>query len=308
MSFKKEIEVKFRLADKRETQKRLMALGGEIVSLQFQRDTRAKQPPEATALQHVFPRVRIESHKETLTIKVKSATDPVKPDGHGALREFFERDEYEIGIDDSETMLRALAALGFTDQRTLEKYRQTWRVEGYEAEVVVDCLPFGDYIEIEGQKEVIESLVAALGLETVPRVTDAYFIEVGRVIFVILFGLAFSDRLIGILLKITKISARKRLASREEYLQSGDVFAVQSLFARTLGNHFELAELFLQFIPLRSLRLLRCARIALKEVVKVLRVTRVVSVYFFIRHLRIGIFLSVSVVQGSVQLKRKLRL
>ena len=86
------------------------------------------------------------------------------------------------------------------------------------------------------------------------------------------------------------------------------VFAVKSLFASALGEHLELAQLFLQFFTLRSLCLLRCAGIALKKVVKVLRVTRVIGVHFFLEHLRIGILLSVSVVQRSVKLKSKLRL
>ena len=170
MAFKKEIEVKFRLNDKREMQKKLMGLGGTIVSLRFQRDIRAKQPPDSTSLQNVFPRVRESNGKSIMTVKVKNAP----------AQGFFERDEYEFGVDDSQTALRALAAMGFTDQRALEKYRQTWRIGESDLEVVIDSLPFGDYMEIEGGIEAIEALARDLGLDNADRVTDAYLVEYAK--------------------------------------------------------------------------------------------------------------------------------
>ena len=123
------------------------------------------------AYTNVFPRIREDSNgSTTLTVKVKRNPDK---------SEYFERDEYDIGIskDDVEMCLKMWLVLGFTDQRALEKYRQFWYLDGNETEIVIDSVPFGDYVEIEGSKADIESLIPKLGLQDSRRVTDAYFVE-----------------------------------------------------------------------------------------------------------------------------------
>src|SRR3972149_9409468 len=71
-----EIEVKFRIEDKRAVQLKLQGLGWKIKELRFQRDTRVKQPTGSMAYTNVFPRIREDSNgSTTLTVKVKRNPD-----------------------------------------------------------------------------------------------------------------------------------------------------------------------------------------------------------------------------------------
>lgn len=84
--------------------------------------------------------------------------------------------EEETEVTDAEALAAILHAMGFEPAAVYEKRRATWQVG--QAEVVVDELPFGLFMEIEGSEEEIarvESLLAIEGLrvevETYPRLT-----------------------------------------------------------------------------------------------------------------------------------------
>jgi adenylate cyclase class 2 len=59
--------------------------------------------------------------------------------------------EEETKVEDGEALAAILEALGFRPSLVYEKRRATWRVGG--AEVVVDELPFGLFVEIEGEEQ-----------------------------------------------------------------------------------------------------------------------------------------------------------
>ena len=169
---KEEIEIKIRLKDKKAIQKKLLELGWQIKELRFQRDTRVIQPTHSTVYKNVFPRVREDSNgSKIFTVKVKN--DIIKDSD----KKYFERDEYELEIEEPSTMLKIFYILGFTDQRVLEKYRQFWIFNGSNIDLVIDSVPFGDYLEIEGNKDEINKIVNELELQDEPRVTNAYFVE-----------------------------------------------------------------------------------------------------------------------------------
>src|SRR5262245_5764865 len=125
--------------------------------------------------------------------------------------------------------------------------------------------------------------------------SHADLIKLGRVIGVVLIYIRIADERIRIFLKIVVVGARERLASVDQRLELGDVVAIETFFASTLGNHLELAELFLQILSLRTLSLLLEFGIALEEVVKLFRMSLMVRVYFLIAHFYVGILLPVSV-------------
>jgi|SRR5688572_26298871 len=84
--------------------------------------------------------------------------------------------EDETEVADPAALAQILDAIGFKPAVIYEKRRSTWQVG--QAEVVVDELPFGLFMEIEGsEKEItrVESLLAIDGLrteaETYPRLT-----------------------------------------------------------------------------------------------------------------------------------------
>lgn len=71
--------------------------------------------------------------------------------------------EEETEVSDPEALAAILEALGYRPALVYEKRRATWLVAG--AEVVLDELPFGLFVEIEGEEERIEEAEALLGLE-----------------------------------------------------------------------------------------------------------------------------------------------
>ncbi|HWS98986.1 MAG TPA: class IV adenylate cyclase [Pyrinomonadaceae bacterium] len=70
--------------------------------------------------------------------------------------------EDETRVDDAAALADILAALGFTPSLVYEKRRATWQLKG--AEIVVDDLPFGLFLEIEGEESVITEVEELLGL------------------------------------------------------------------------------------------------------------------------------------------------
>lgn len=168
----KEIEIKICLEDKEALQKKLLALSWKAVSTVFHKTYLVSTPNEGLFKKGIYPRVRIEGDKTRFTIKVK----PVEQKGvDDREMKFFQREEHEIWVENAEELVKMLAILGLTEVLIDEKYRQTWESEEWaNLSVVIDTLPFGCYMEIEGQKEEIDQMIKKLGLEDKERITIAY--------------------------------------------------------------------------------------------------------------------------------------
>jgi adenylate cyclase, class 2 len=67
----------------------------------------------------------------------------------GNLSNLKQHIEHETEVGDAETMENIIKALGFELGLVYEKYRQTWKFQN--VEIVLDELPFGLYMEIEGK-------------------------------------------------------------------------------------------------------------------------------------------------------------
>jgi adenylate cyclase class 2 len=80
--------------------------------------------------------------------------------------------EDETVVEDAEALADILDALGFKPTLVYEKRRSTWRLEG--AEVVVDELPFGLFLEVEGEEESIERVEQLLSLAETEAETASY--------------------------------------------------------------------------------------------------------------------------------------
>lgn len=84
--------------------------------------------------------------------------------------------EHESDIGDPDEVAEILSCLGLKPRLVYEKRRRTWRV--YSVEVVLDELPFGLYMEVEGSITGIAEAEMRLGIEhfeaeheTYPRLT-----------------------------------------------------------------------------------------------------------------------------------------
>ena len=72
--------------------------------------------------------------------------------------------EEETEVADADALASILEALGYRPALVYEKRRAVWRVAG--AEVVLDELPFGLFVEIEGEESAILEAEKILKLET----------------------------------------------------------------------------------------------------------------------------------------------
>lgn len=95
--------------------------------------------------------------------------------------------EEETLVDDPDAMSAILEALGFTPALVYEKRRATWALG--KAEVVIDELPFGLFMEIEGKESEIKSIEGKLGIKglrpenaTYPQLTEQHGKPSGAVI------------------------------------------------------------------------------------------------------------------------------
>jgi adenylate cyclase class 2 len=95
--------------------------------------------------------------------------------------------EDETEVADADVMNNILIALGFMPTLVYEKRRETWRFN--DVEVVVDELPFGSYMEIEGSEVKIVETEKTLSLEsleaehaTYPNLTLQFGVKNGNIV------------------------------------------------------------------------------------------------------------------------------
>ncbi len=95
--------------------------------------------------------------------------------------------EDETVVEDAEALAAILDALGYKPALVYEKRRATWKLKG--AEIVVDELPFGLFVEIEGEENIIIEAEQSLGLAkaeaemaTYPELTGRHGQKQGDVI------------------------------------------------------------------------------------------------------------------------------
>jgi adenylate cyclase class 2 len=84
------------------------------------------------------------------------------------------RAELETEIGDIAIMDAILQKLGFQVSLIYEKYRTTYQL--HSAEVVLDEMPYGDFMEIEGEAKAIEQVLQTLDLTQTPRIIGSYVV------------------------------------------------------------------------------------------------------------------------------------
>jgi adenylate cyclase class 2 len=150
MLSKKEKEVKLKIMDLRKVEERLRELKADKVGEVFERTIRLDTPDMDLAQKGVFLRVR-SGFKTVITLKEKIENQTVR-----------ERKETEFLIEDLDAMKYVLNRLGFTNEMIMEKFRQNWKY--LDTVICLDTLPFGDFIEIEGEEDAIFEVINQLGL------------------------------------------------------------------------------------------------------------------------------------------------
>ena len=148
-----EVEKKFRLTKRqRDTVlKRLAEIGASLEGEEFEENT--LYDGEILKSDTCVLRLRRVGKNATLTYKKRIPSS-------SAIKQ--QREE-ETAIADPEAMEAILEALGFTPALVYEKRRQTWRLGN--TEIVIDVLPFGLFMEIEGRVNEIKAVERKLGLK-----------------------------------------------------------------------------------------------------------------------------------------------
>ncbi len=172
-----EIEKKYRLTPNQRKQvvSRLPGIGATRVAEEFEENT--LYDGESIDIEHSVLRLRRVGEKGTLTFKERFPTQS----------DIKHQQEEETSVGDPEAMASILDAIGFTPILIYEKRRETWAVDG--AEVMIDELPFGLFMEIEGDESTIrevEGKLAIRGLKaeilSYPRLTRLHGVETDGII------------------------------------------------------------------------------------------------------------------------------
>lgn len=90
----------------------------------------------------------------------------------GEMAPVKELEEIEVQVSDFHRIQAILERLGFEPIFLYEKYRETFRLG--EVEIMLDELPYGCFVEIEGEISAIDHAAAQLGLAAARRVPGTY--------------------------------------------------------------------------------------------------------------------------------------
>lgn len=164
-----EIEKKYRLSSLQtdRVSEDLTALKAEFRGTQFEENT--LYGGSVLSDQQAILRVRKIDNKAIVTFKQRVQSD------HDVKRSI----EHETEVVNAEAFENILTSLGFEKTLVYEKRRRTWNFRG--VEVVLDELPFGLFMEIEGDVMAISETEIYLGAqefevvyETYPNLTARY--------------------------------------------------------------------------------------------------------------------------------------
>jgi adenylate cyclase class 2 len=148
-----EIEVKIEIPGAESAVQSLITAGAQLVSPRELEDNVLLDLDDARlARSGKLLRIRRIGPKSILTVKSPPETGSTK---------YKIRRETEVEVADARQALRALEDLGFRPSWRYQKWRQTYSFQG--VTVVVDELPWGAYLEIEGDPVGIDRAASALG-------------------------------------------------------------------------------------------------------------------------------------------------
>jgi len=157
-----EIEIKFRIENLRDLNRRLRAAG-------FRRIT--PRTHEMNAL-YDLPGQPLRKRGELLRLRQYGKEWFLTHKSKGVEGRHKMRLELETGVTDGEMMHAILCALGYQPTFRYEKFRAEWS-DG-RGHVVVDETPIGNFGEIEGAPRWIDQTAKKLGIRPEHYITDTY--------------------------------------------------------------------------------------------------------------------------------------
>lgn len=160
-----EIEVKLPIADREDGLRRLHHLGARLVQdFQFEDNALFDLTGGVFAREGKLLRVRRVAERAWITIKAPEVT--ANSGVHKVRR------EWESEIIDPRAMMEGLRGLGFELLWRYQKRRSLWEFE--DVEIMLDEVPFGWFLEVEGAAEAIDRTAVALGFTPADYVIESY--------------------------------------------------------------------------------------------------------------------------------------
>jgi len=157
-----EIEVKFYLDDIKPIQNYLVDLGAVHKGRFFESNIRFEDKNNKLLKSQSLLRLRKDA-KTTLTYKSKPPFEN---------NEFKIHQELEVEVNDIKKMNLILESLGFHQEQIYEKWRETFIIQ--KTIVCIDQMPFGDFLEIEGEMKDIKDLADTMALDWEKRILLNY--------------------------------------------------------------------------------------------------------------------------------------
>ena len=165
-----ENEVKFMVSDLGVIETRLASLGARLEQARtYEQNLRFDTPGHD-----------LDQHRQVLRLR-QDTTARLTYKGPGqADTEVSTRQEIEFEVSDFDSARKFLEALGYEILLVYEKYRAAYLLD--EVEVVLDEMPFGNFIEIEGpDAAAIQAAAEKLGVDWEARILDNYMALFARV-------------------------------------------------------------------------------------------------------------------------------
>jgi len=170
-----EIEAKMKVEDFGEIRQRLRALSARRVGSEMETNTFFDTPDGSLVREGKGLRVR--DSRDRQTGKERHIVTFKGPQQKGELKS---REEIEFPVDDGQSAMALLKAIGFEQVLSFEKRRETWELD--DCEVVLDELPIlGTFVEVEGPDETaVLRLREKLGLGAIPLISTGYATMLSR--------------------------------------------------------------------------------------------------------------------------------
>ena len=143
---------------------RLLAAGAELKKPRiYERNVRFDTADERLYKELSLLRLRQDT---AVTLTYKGSPENM-PQSEAKVRE-----ELEVQVSDFDTLSEIFQRLGFAPLQVYEKYRETFQWQ--DVEIVLDELPYGNFIELEGEEQGIKTAVARLNLNWQERILANY--------------------------------------------------------------------------------------------------------------------------------------
>ena len=161
-----EIEVKFRVADGLELERKLIVLGfQQITPRTFEKNVLFDTPDRALRAQQSILRIRQYGERWMVTHKCL-------PQDNDPAARHKRRVETETEVQDGDAMSVIFTQLGYSPAFAYEKWRTEYADDT--GHCVIDETPIGLYAELEGPAEWIDTVSVKLGLHSNELITLSY--------------------------------------------------------------------------------------------------------------------------------------